>query len=118
MTTVFLEICILLASGDHHVRLRARQAVMMAVTTPADAVGLLRVYWRQGKCPIAASLKKGLDDAFATFTPEQLDRYADREFIAPPITPIKLRDVLFLIHHKPPTPELEAAWKRLVARTS
>lgn len=55
----------------------------------------LSLYWREGKTPIAAQVKKGLARAFNKFDAYQFAKYrgADRA--------IKLRDVMFLTHPKP-----------------
>lgn len=54
----------------------------------------LAIYWKDGKTPIAAQVKKGLAAAFRKFDEFQLARY-NRDGA------IKLRDVLFLCHSKP-----------------
>ena len=54
----------------------------------------LALYWRNGKTPLAAQVKKGLARAFRKFDAYQFAKY-DRG------GPIKLRDVLFMVHAKP-----------------
>lgn len=71
---------------------------------------VLAIYWRDGKKPLAAQLKKGLARAFTRFDEYQLAKY-DRA------TDIKLRDVLFLCHAKPKDDEQAALWKRLAEGT-
>lgn len=65
------------------------------------------LYWKDGKVPLSAQVKKGLAAAFTKFDEYQLSKY-DRS------GPIKLRDVLFLAHAKPRDEAQAALWKRLV----
>jgi TROVE domain len=65
------------------------------------------IYWKDGKTPLSAQVKKGLARAFQKFDEYQLAKY-DRS------GPIRLRDVLFLCHAKPCDEEQTALWKRLI----
>lgn len=67
----------------------------------------LALYWKNGKCPISAQVKKGLAEAFTKFNEYQLAKY-NRDGA------IRLRDVLFLCHAKPKDAEQDALWKRLI----
>lgn len=67
----------------------------------------LSLYWKDGKKPIAAQVKKGLAKAFTKFDEYQLAKY-NRE------KAVKLRDVLFMVHAKPETKAQEVLWKKLV----
>ena len=71
---------------------------------------LLAVYWRNGKTPIAAQMKKGLARAFTKFNAYSLAKY-NRD------SAIKLRDVLFMVKAKPMDAEQAALWKGLVDGT-
>ncbi len=71
---------------------------------------LLAIYWRNGRRPLTAQLKKGLARAFTKFDAYQLAKY-DRA------NAIRLRDVLFLTHAKPKDDEQAALWKALVDGT-
>lgn len=55
----------------------------------------LAIYWKDGKCPISAQVKKGLAAAFGNFNEYQLAKY-NRDGA------VKLRDAMFLCHPKPP----------------
>jgi 60 kDa SS-A/Ro ribonucleoprotein len=68
------------------------------------------VYWRDGKRPLSAQVKKGLARAFRKFSAYQLGKY-NRD------SAIKLRDVLFMVHAKPMDAEQAATWKALVDGT-
>jgi len=66
------------------------------------------IYWKDGRVPLSAQVKKGLAAAFPKFDEYALSKY-DRG------GPIKLRDVLFLAHAKPRDEAQAEVWKRLIA---
>jgi len=66
------------------------------------------IYWKDGRVPLSAQVKKGLAAAFPKFDEYALAKY-DRG------GPIKLRDVLFLAHAKPRDAAQAEVWKRLIA---
>lgn len=68
------------------------------------------LYWKEGKQPLSAQVKKGLAKAFNKFSAYALAKY-NRD------NAIKLRDVLFLVHAKPKDDEQAAVWKKLVDGT-
>lgn len=70
----------------------------------------MALYWKDGKEPLSAQVKRGLAEAFTKFDEYQLAKY-DRA------KDVRLRDVLFLCHAKPKDAEQEALWKRLVDGT-
>lgn len=70
---------------------------------------LVAIYWRNGKTPLSAQLKKGLARAFAKFDAYQLAKY-DRP------GPVRLRDVLFLVHAKPKATEQAEVWRKLAGK--
>lgn len=87
------------------------QDTIVAVIQRADELGeLLAMYWRNGKRPLSAQMKKGLAHAFLKFDEYQLAKY-NRD------AKVKLRDVLFLCHAKPESEARAELWKRLVAGT-
>ena len=67
----------------------------------------LAIYWKDGRQPLSAQLKKGLARAFQKFDAYQLAKYNRGDAI-------RLRDVLFLCHAKPKNKEQEQLWERLV----
>jgi len=75
-----------------------------------ETAEFLAVYWRKGRCPLSAQVKKGLARAFRKFDAYQLAKY-DRA------NAIKLRDVLFLVHAKPRDEAQAETWKALVDGT-
>lgn len=70
----------------------------------------LAIYWKDGRVPLSAQVKKGLATAFLKFDAYQLAKY-DRP------GSIRLRDVLFLCHAKPENSDQEKLWKQLVDGT-
>jgi len=66
----------------------------------------LAIYWRNGKTPLSAQVKKGLAASFKKFDAYQLAKY-DRENV------VRLRDVLFLSHAKPANDDQAHLWKQL-----
>jgi len=66
------------------------------------------IYWKDGRVPLSAQVKKGLAAAFPKFDAYALAKY-DRG------GPVKLRDVLFLAHAKPRDEAQAEVWKRLIA---
>ena len=65
------------------------------------------IYWKDGKAPLSAQVKKGLAAAFTKF-----DGYALAKYDRP--GPIGLRDVLFLCHARPLNQAQAELWKQLV----
>ncbi len=65
------------------------------------------IYWKDGRRPLAAQVKKGLAKAFNKFTAYDLAKY-NRDGA------VKLRDVLFLCHAKPNSVEQIEVWKQLI----
>lgn len=89
--------------------------VVAEVIQRADEMAeLLAMYWafnpRGDSTKIAKQLQRGLARAMLKFDEYQLAKY-DRD------GPVKLRDVLFLSHARPDTPEREALFKRIASGT-
>lgn len=79
------------------------------VCTRADMItDFLALYWKDGRQPLAAQVKKGLAAAIANFDEYALAKY-DRAGA------VKLRDVLFLVHGKPPAGK-EDLYAKLASR--
>jgi 60 kDa SS-A/Ro ribonucleoprotein len=69
------------------------------------------IYWRDGKHPMSAGVKRGLAAAFTNFNAYQLAKY-NRD------SQVKLRDVMFLVHPKPALGMDQAeVWKKLASNT-
>lgn len=77
------------------------------ILRPDELTEFLAIYWKDGKRPIAAGVKRGLAAAFQRFNAYQLAKY-DRD------TEIKLRDVLFLVHARPKDSSQAGVWRQLV----
>lgn len=68
------------------------------------------LYWKSGREPLSAGVKRGLARAFRKFDAYQLAKYDRR-------SEVRLRDVLFLCHAKPKNQEQAVLWKGLVENT-
>jgi 60 kDa SS-A/Ro ribonucleoprotein len=66
------------------------------------------IYWKDGRAPLSAQVKKGLAAAFIKFDEYGLAKYNRAKSV-------KLRDVLFLSHAKPRDEDQAKLWKRLIA---
>jgi len=76
------------------------------IQRPDELSETLAIYWKDGKKPLSAQLKKGLSLAFTKFNAYSLQKYnMDKE--------IKLRDVMFLVHPTPKDFQQAEDWKRL-----
>lgn len=80
------------------------------IKRPDELTEFLAIYWKDGKVPLAASVKRGLATAFGKFDAYALGKYNRADAI-------KLRDVLFLCHAKPKDEAQAALWKQLVDNT-
>lgn len=77
----------------------------------ADEPGeLLALYWKDGRRPIPAAMKRGLARALAKFDAYQLAKY-DRK------TDVKLADILRLTHPKPANDAMDKRYEGLVRGT-
>lgn len=84
---------------------------IFSVVQRADELSeLVSLYWKDGKKPLSAQLKKGLAKAFTKFNAYSLAKY-NRD------TAVKLRDVLFMVHAKGKDAEQQAVFDQLVAGT-
>jgi len=84
-------------------------ATLYDVIQRADELAeFLAIYWKEGKQPLSAQVKRGLAAAFAKFDEYALAKY-NRD------ADVKLRDVLFLCHAKPSDKAQEKLWQRLIS---
>lgn len=85
--------------------------ILPEIITRADMLtDFLALYWADGKCPICNSAKKGLAQAFHNFNEYKFAKY-DRN------TPIKLRDVMFMVRPKPQNALETELFKKIADRT-
>lgn len=75
----------------------------------ADEPGeFLSLYWKEGRQPLSAGVKRGLSRSFTKFNRYQLSKYnRDSE--------VKLKDVMFLTHPKPTSQSQERDWNDLIS---
>jgi 60 kDa SS-A/Ro ribonucleoprotein len=84
------------------------EALARVIQRADELAEFVAIYWKDGREPLSAQVKKGLAAAFPKFDEYALANY-DRG------GPVKLRDVLFLAHAKPGDQAQAEVWKRLVA---
>lgn len=77
------------------------------IQRPDELTEFVAIYWKDGKIPLSAQVKKGLAAAFTKFSEYSLAKY-NRDGA------VKLRDVLFMTHAKPKDAEQAETWKKLV----
>jgi 60 kDa SS-A/Ro ribonucleoprotein len=87
-----------------------QNGIAMGIQRADELAELVAMYWRNGKRPLSAQMKKGLARAFLKFDAYQLGKY-NRD------GKVKLRDVLFLCHAKPESEARKELWKKLVDGT-
>ena len=84
-------------------------ATLARIIQRADELSeFVALYWKEGKRPLSAQVKKGIASAFTKFSEYDLAKY-NRDGA------VKLRDVLFLSHAKPKDDMQGLLWKRLIA---
>jgi len=81
--------------------------IASVVQRPDELAELMAMYWKEGKRPLPAQMKKGLAVAFQKFDRYSLSKYANRD------GQVAMRDVLFLVHGKPLNEEQALLWKEL-----
>jgi hypothetical protein len=81
---------------------------LTSVIQRADEMSeFLSIYWKDGKTPLSNQVKKGLAQAFVKFNEYQLAKYDKNS------ATVSLRDVMFLTHAKPTSPEQETLFKKV-----
>jgi len=83
------------------------ETLARAIQRADELAEFVAIYWKDGRVPLSAQVKKGLAAAFPKFDEYALAKY-DRGGL------IKLRDVLFLSHAKPRDEAQAAVWKKLI----
>lgn len=84
--------------------------IPLVIQRADELAELVSIYWRNGKRPLSAQMKKGLARAFTKFNAYALAKYNRDDAV-------KLRDVLFLCHAKPKDQGQADVWKKLVEGT-
>ncbi len=95
--------------GNTHPNLVAN-TLNMVIQRADELAEFLAIYWKDGRQPLSAQVKRGLARAFTKFDAYQLAKY-DRDGA------VRLKDALFLCHAKPKDAEQEATWKQLIEGT-
>lgn len=96
-----------MARAGRSARLKVAETLSKVVQRPDELTEFLAIYWKDGRQPLSAQVKKGLAQAFVKFNGYQLAKY-NRDGA------VKLRDVLFLSHAKPLDEAQAKIWEMLV----
>lgn len=97
-------------SSRPHAAAYVEQALVEVIRRPDSLTEFLAIYWKDGRCPLAACVKRGLAKAFTKFNAYSLAKY-NRD------NPVKLRDVMFLVHPKPVDAEQAEVFQKLASGT-
>lgn len=89
-----LLLSVLVKTGSGRADGLVRITIASVISRADEIAEFVAMYWRNGKKPLSAQMKKGLAAAFSKFDRYQLARY-NRKYA------VKLRDVMFLTHPKP-----------------
>ena len=93
-----------------HGKLQA-QALTDVIQRPDEMSEFMSIYWQEGKSAVSNQVKKGLAACFNKFNEYQLAKWNKNSHA------VKLRDVMFLSHPKPQSPEQTALFQRIARDT-
>jgi 60 kDa SS-A/Ro ribonucleoprotein len=96
------------AKKDH--RLTVSKLLPAIIQRPDEITEFLALYWKEGKTPISAQVKKGLASCFNSFSEYSFAKY-NRD------ADIRLRDVMFLVHPRPKDEEQKAIFAKIASDT-
>lgn len=106
---LWMTIGLLKAGGDHRKQVASvLESVCLRADEPSE---FLSLYWKDGKKPLAAQVKKGLAKAMLRFTKYDLAKYDQSK------AKVRPRDVMFLTHPKPIGEEQTGTFKMLANNT-
>jgi len=115
---LWIAVAMIEAGKEHRERVRdllgggVDASVPGIIQRPDEAAEFLSLYWKDGKRPLPASVKRGLADAVRSF-----DAYALAKWKGAEKDSISLRDVLRLVHPKPRDEDQAATFKGIVDGT-
>ena len=96
---------------DPKARLLVADTLARVIQRPDELGEFLSIYWKDGKSPLSAQVKKGLAAAFTKFNEYEFAKWQKAD------SAIKLRDVLFLTHARPASNDQTVLFKKIVAQT-
>jgi hypothetical protein len=100
-----------LARGSKEARLLVADTLERIIQRPDELTEFLAIYWKDGRQPLSAQVKKGLARAFYKFNRYSLAKY-NRDGA------VKLRDVMFLTHPDPRKEKRTPGWGPEVGDTA
>jgi hypothetical protein len=86
------------------------EAVAATIQRVDEIAELVALWWKDGKKPLPAQMKKGIGAAFNKFSSYQFQKYAGGDGA------VRLRDVMFLVHPKPKDAEQAEVFKAIADR--
>lgn len=89
----------------------AANTIERVISRADEMAELLSIYWKDGRRPVANSLRRGLARAFPKFSEYELAKWAGYR------SAISLRDVMFICHPKPEGDDQARVWMQLAAGT-
>lgn len=84
------------------------ETLARVIQRPDEIAEFLAIYWKDGKQPLSAQVKKGLAAAFNKFNEYEFAKWQKSD------AAIKLRDVLFLSHARPESNDKTLLFKKIV----
>ena len=102
-----LYIASVMAGIDTHKHL-VGSLLEQIIVRPDEFAEFLAIYWKNGRTPVSAQIKRGLARAFGKFNEYQFAKYRGNR------NEIKLRDVLRIVHPKPSNQEQNTLFKKIV----
>lgn len=88
-----------LPAVPYHRRAEYRRVFVDLITRPDELGEVVAMVWKNGKRPIPNTIRKALATAFRKFSAYQFAKHDHNT------ATIRLRDVMFLVHPKPRTPQ-------------
>ncbi len=84
-----------------------RKLIADVIQRPDEMGEMVSIYWKDGKKPLPAQMKKGLASCFSKFNAFKLAKWDSAN------DAVRIRDVMFLTHPKPVDPASEETFKQI-----
>lgn len=105
-----LFIASVMAGLDTHKHL-VEKLLETIIVRPDEFAEFLAIYWKNGRTPVSAQIKRGLSNSFRNFNEYQFAKYRGSR------NEIKLRDVMRIVHPKPKSQEQSELFKKIIDDT-
>lgn len=87
------------------------QLITRVIQRPDEMGEMISIYWKDGRKPLPAQMKKGLAACFHKFGAFQFAKWDSAN------DAVRLRDVMFMTHPKPQNPNEEALFTQIASQT-